>query len=862
LAIALVQSTGAQTVSPVTSAVGLSASFSSNVGTGNLIVVGVTIGGAGTSATVTDNLGNTYTQAVPFSIVSSSTVAIFYAKNITGGACTVTAKPSSTQDVTLGICEYSGADTSAPLDTTASSGGTSTSPSSGSATPANANSLIVGALTTGGSAATITNGSGFTSRYQAAGTPQTLDVEDKFASSSVAATWTLAASQSWAAVAAIFKPSATSTTPSAGDSGNGSETVSIIAVVVIRDPGAGVDGGFGFGLGTLDSGLGSENQSAAQAVRLADSGIGGEGFGLASAVQLLDTATATPEAALASIWAQPVNAYDSGVGAESFAFATALPLVFVDSGLGTECIAVAAVIATLEAGAGADSASVVIGGTPVAILDTGRGSEAFTGTSALVALDSGLGSQGQFRIAFGMVEPAAGSDLSGSNIGTGATDSGTGADSAINYFSVLKLFDAGLGSESAGLGVGAVDGGTGGESASLITSVRAIDSGIGSEGISSGTATLIVLDTGLGSEGSFAIASGVTDSASGSESVPSIRLGGIADSGVGSESLSSASTLAYLDTGLGSESSTIGIFLRILDTGVGAEGLPLLSLGGIGDSGVGSEFLTSTATLTALDTGLGSEGPLGLAFSFGDIGAGSESLANLGQTFLSLLDSGRGSESASLSAALGTRDVASGTDALAAIVLALPDAATGTEGLPFIILGAIRDSGTGADQGRVSANLILLETASGTDSLPGPNLNLLDLAIGSEFLLPLVSLILRDSAIGTEALSSILPGGFADSGTGGENLGINLSLQDSATGIEGPSALSLGVLDPASALESIAPGGLNLAVRDVGVGTETTTITAILSLSDLGLSSSSTLAGPPPVFIPWWGVDYTDYLTE
>src|SRR5207244_3295210 len=70
---------------------------------------------------------------------------VWYAVNIKGGANTVTVTYSSIiSGGELMIHEYSGADTFAPLDVTASSTGNNTSPSSGPATTNFANELIFG----------------------------------------------------------------------------------------------------------------------------------------------------------------------------------------------------------------------------------------------------------------------------------------------------------------------------------------------------------------------------------------------------------------------------------------------------------------------------------------------------------------------------------------------------------------------------------------------------------------------------------------------------------------------------------------------------------------------------------------------
>jgi hypothetical protein len=98
-----------------------SATFGSNVTAGNLIFVVVMVVNPG-SFTVTDNLGNTYTLIqdegfhTPF---NDQHAQCYYAKNVAGGACTVTAagSPSTPINSFIGIlcAEIAGLSLTAPL---------------------------------------------------------------------------------------------------------------------------------------------------------------------------------------------------------------------------------------------------------------------------------------------------------------------------------------------------------------------------------------------------------------------------------------------------------------------------------------------------------------------------------------------------------------------------------------------------------------------------------------------------------------------------------------------------------------------------------------------------------------------------
>jgi hypothetical protein len=96
-------------------------SFDSNVTAGNLIAVWVKYGtGASVFGSVTDNQGNTYTAVDTINSTGASlnTLKSFYAKNVAGGATTVTLNFTGSTGVypRIMVHEANGCDTSAPLD--------------------------------------------------------------------------------------------------------------------------------------------------------------------------------------------------------------------------------------------------------------------------------------------------------------------------------------------------------------------------------------------------------------------------------------------------------------------------------------------------------------------------------------------------------------------------------------------------------------------------------------------------------------------------------------------------------------------------------------------------------------------------
>lgn len=119
--------------------------FLLDVTAGNFLVVAVsTFTGSNLNLTVTDSLGNIYHNLTNYQTApGESKLNIFYAKNVLGGACTVTVDPNGTSVyMGLAILEYSGVSTTSPIDSwtahhtvadTASSAGTVPIPRAGDA---------------------------------------------------------------------------------------------------------------------------------------------------------------------------------------------------------------------------------------------------------------------------------------------------------------------------------------------------------------------------------------------------------------------------------------------------------------------------------------------------------------------------------------------------------------------------------------------------------------------------------------------------------------------------------------------------------------------------------------------------------
>src|SRR4029077_16855594 len=119
---------------PTSSSVAVTYLASQTAGNLNVVEVGWNDTTSSVS-TVTDNKGNSYLLAVGPTRGTGLSQSIYYAKNIVGGANTVTVtfnKAAAVVDVRA--LEYGGLDTVSPLDVTAGAAGTGTTGNSGAAT--------------------------------------------------------------------------------------------------------------------------------------------------------------------------------------------------------------------------------------------------------------------------------------------------------------------------------------------------------------------------------------------------------------------------------------------------------------------------------------------------------------------------------------------------------------------------------------------------------------------------------------------------------------------------------------------------------------------------------------------------------
>ncbi|HTX35795.1 MAG TPA: putative Ig domain-containing protein, partial [Bryobacteraceae bacterium] len=159
-AISFVQATASAASSSASS---LAVSFPAKTNAGDLILVAFDFTTSTTLSSVTDSQHNSFTEVgTQLTSPGGARSRVYYATDIKGGSDTVTIKLSGRSTVLeVYLNEYSGVNTTSPIDVQAGSSGSAGSVSSGSATTTAAGDLIYG-FCIGDSACTV--GSSFTAR--------------------------------------------------------------------------------------------------------------------------------------------------------------------------------------------------------------------------------------------------------------------------------------------------------------------------------------------------------------------------------------------------------------------------------------------------------------------------------------------------------------------------------------------------------------------------------------------------------------------------------------------------------------------------------------------------------------------------
>lgn len=185
--------------------------FPGNVTAGSLLVLTLHGYSSPSDITITDDRGNTWTEAGTWSNTGSLWIAMYYTITTNGGADTVHYSALSSTYLSATIEEYDGMAQTSVLDRTAVAAGVGTAVNTGNtAATTNASDLIVGATTdSNGTNTAITETGGLTMRqeYENGASYMHANVADRDVTSTGTynATWTLATSSTWIARVAVFK---------------------------------------------------------------------------------------------------------------------------------------------------------------------------------------------------------------------------------------------------------------------------------------------------------------------------------------------------------------------------------------------------------------------------------------------------------------------------------------------------------------------------------------------------------------------------------------------------------------------------------------------------------------------------------
>ena len=189
-----------------TSVTSVSVALPGAITTGNLIVAFVRMSSANQTVSLTDSLGNSYVDAVSqIQTADGHQTHILYAKNVRGGAATITATFSGVNNHPfVAVYEYAGL---SALDASSSAQGNSAAAAAAPLTIMSANELIfAGAGFPFGWPGSVTAGSGYTLQLQDTGTSRGAS-ETTVAGSSGTITGTFGLSQAanWTSILATFK---------------------------------------------------------------------------------------------------------------------------------------------------------------------------------------------------------------------------------------------------------------------------------------------------------------------------------------------------------------------------------------------------------------------------------------------------------------------------------------------------------------------------------------------------------------------------------------------------------------------------------------------------------------------------------
>jgi hypothetical protein len=211
----------------VASVPSISLAFPSNVTSGNFLVVTGTAATPHETITISDTVGNTFVPAMSAVVdpAQDVTAYLWFVTNAIGGPDTITLNPVGGPDaMEIHISEWSGINTSSPLDQTTYATGVGTQITSGAKATTQNGELVFGYTFSNQNSSA---GTGFTGLSSTNGDLDEYQVQT-FAGS-VAATWTQA-SDAWLGMMATFKPANPDSQPPSAPTNLSATPVSNVSV--------------------------------------------------------------------------------------------------------------------------------------------------------------------------------------------------------------------------------------------------------------------------------------------------------------------------------------------------------------------------------------------------------------------------------------------------------------------------------------------------------------------------------------------------------------------------------------------------------------------------------------------------------
>lgn len=201
---------------------------------------------------------------------------------------------------------------------------------------------------------------------------------------------------------------------------------------------------------------------------------------------------------------------------------------------------------------------------------------------------------------------------------------------------------------------------------------------------------------------------------------------------------------------------------------------PAVTLVQADDSGVGTDTASLTAALSGADTGVGVDTPTLVAAlpSQGDTGSGADAASLV--AFPTAADGGTGADGSALIVAASGQDTGTGLDSTAlAAALSAADTALGNDSFSVVVPGtpSFADAGVGTDAFSVVAKVTGADTGSGADTTTVQfSTTVTDAGVGADQMLLHASPLSTDTGIGTDAvlpLRAFLPAAEAGSAADG-----------------------------------------------------------------------------------------------